>query len=152
MKGYLCHPWTFNPEKSWDNAVRWTHQLYQRGWTVFSPILHTHKFWEEMKKIDPGYKHDFLRWDINLLEAMKKDGNFYIIMSETALRQDDRWKLMDHQDMNLYVDQTPLWFSSGCRIECRWGIENKIPIVHLESILQTPIEANPIMRFLHTPR
>jgi len=47
---YLAHPWSNDPEESFKNAVKWTRQLREKGYYVFSPILHTHPYWKELKK------------------------------------------------------------------------------------------------------
>lgn len=47
---YLAHPWASNPELSFRNAITWTQHLRQKGYFVFSPILHTHPYWKEITK------------------------------------------------------------------------------------------------------
>jgi hypothetical protein len=99
---YIGHPWTYNPYKSFQNAVKWTRQLRQFGFFVFSPILHTHPYWKETKNWvcgfgglpencpkDSGecettnckyfgYKEDWLDWDLRIIKGfMKNDGGMY---------------------------------------------------------------------------
>ena len=73
---YLAHPWTNNPTKSFENAVNWTQQLREKGLFIFSPILHTHPYWEclndECDERTEQYiaKEDWLAWDLTLMDAL----------------------------------------------------------------------------------
>lgn len=46
---YIAHPWTFNPDKSFLNAVDWIWKLREMGFYPFSPISHTHPYWKKQK-------------------------------------------------------------------------------------------------------
>lgn len=78
---YIAHPWTFNPEKSFINAVAWVYELRLRGLIVFSPILHTHPYWKHLKSIyvDSYLKNeDWLDWDLKIIGGfMNGDGCKY---------------------------------------------------------------------------
>ena len=42
---YIAQSYSKLPEKAYTNAVRWTALLLDKGYFVFSPILHTHNFY-----------------------------------------------------------------------------------------------------------
>jgi len=71
---YLTHPWAFNPQLSFTNAILWTRELRSLGYAVFSPILHAHSYWEELNLTEGGRlyleKEDFLEWDLRIFNSM----------------------------------------------------------------------------------
>lgn len=72
---YLAHPWAYHPNQSFTNAVNWTSQLRQKGLVVFSPILHTHPYWERLmseRSLEYIENEDWLQWDFDLIEGMMK--------------------------------------------------------------------------------
>ena len=98
QRWYLAHPWAFNPDLSFQNAVKWTRQLREQGLLVFSPILHSHGYWRELtrQKDYTAYlkAEDWLAWDLGLLDGLangdapnwlcadchqRLDGDFYCL-------------------------------------------------------------------------
>ena len=70
---YLAHPWKFHPNQSFTNAVNWTCQLRRKGLVVFSPILHTHPYWERVmseRSLEYIKNENWLEWDLALMEGM----------------------------------------------------------------------------------
>lgn len=113
---YLAHPYANNPLLSQGFAENHTLYLLDIGYTVFSPILHTHYFHINMEKkyeninakwIPP----DYVNWDLSILEAMKK--NLIMLISNTAFKNGK-------------------WLSPGCKKEFDWAIKNQVPCYVLE--------------------
>lgn len=87
---YLGHPYSDNPEKSFRKAQKWTYILRKKGLPVFSPILHTHPYYDTMSDnfgmfgepigtveecTDYLNTEDFVDWDIKIMEGfMNWDG------------------------------------------------------------------------------
>ena len=139
MNYYLAHPWSNNPAQSFQNAVKWTRQLREMQLIVFSPILHTHPYWKELKaeieytdveKENNEYikKEDWLEWDLAILGSLK---NAVVLMSDTAF----------HFDYNAIGAEHKIVFNSkGCEKEYWYAIANEIPVYVLEDFLQGNME------------
>ena len=119
---YLAHPWKSNPTRSFINAITWTQKLRNMGYYVFSPILHTHPYWEFLKSLncvgDDKYlvEEDWLEWDLKILKEFKE---VIILMSNTSYKYDEKGRIG--------------WVSLGCRLEYLFAKENKIKVYELES-------------------
>jgi len=123
---YLAHPWAFNPALSFENAVRWTKQLREMGHAVFSPILHTHPYWDRLKQTcaNKGYieAEDWVAWDLAIL------GKFIhpvVLMSRAAYKFDTGQQIKRH-----------VWLSEGCGREYAYAKTHGIPVYELESFLE----------------
>ena len=130
MNYYLAHPWSNNPAQSFQNAVKWTRQLREMQLIVFSPILHTHPYWLELRDlINRGlYQEDWLKWDLGILGSLK---NAVVLMSDTAF----------HFDYNVIGAEHKIVFNSkGCEKEYWYAIANEIPVYVLEDFLQGNME------------
>ena len=46
---YLAHPYKEDPNKSFRKAQLWFFMLRQKGYNVFSPILHSHNYAKSLK-------------------------------------------------------------------------------------------------------
>ena len=81
---YLAHPYSDNPKLSQGFAENYTMELIQKGFTVFSPILHTHHFEMSMRRKHDNVKSkwdapDYVAWDLKIIEGfMNHDGGKYI--------------------------------------------------------------------------
>jgi hypothetical protein len=73
---YIAHPYSDNPEQSWNNACEWTSYLRNKGYILFSPILHTHPFHEHVMKVCQysskflNKKFKYVEWDLDILNAL----------------------------------------------------------------------------------
>ena len=87
---YLAHPYSNDPLKSFKNAQRWTYILRRVGFYPFSPILHTHPYYDTMTD-NFGFNgvpvgtveeftnymntENFVDWDLKIIEGfMNHDG------------------------------------------------------------------------------
>jgi len=119
---YLAQPWRINPHQSFYNAVKWTYQLREMGYYIFSPILHTHPYWNALvEKTEQQYKkeEDWVEWDLKIMEALIP--HIIILMSNTAYRINNRKEIG--------------WLSLGCRLEYLFAVEKNIKIYELEAFL-----------------
>jgi hypothetical protein len=64
---YLAQGYSFHPDLAIMQAQEWTQQLLTKGYTVFSPIMHTHYY--DCRFHDGT---DYVAWDLALLAAMCK--------------------------------------------------------------------------------
>ena len=119
---YLAHPWSNDPTQSFINAVSWTQKLRDIGYYVFSPILHSHPYWEFLKSLNSKNAEiyledeDFIEWNLQILKEFK---DVIILMSNTAYTYNDKGQIG--------------WFSLGCRLEYLFAIEHGIKIYELEA-------------------
>ena len=117
---YLAHPWAFNPNKSFENAVNWTSQLRQKGIIVFSPILHTHPYWQQLmmsESLEYVENEDWLDWDLKLIEGFSNgDGHAqYGVCSGCGRKQGYKknfWCLWCDSD----VIEQPAQFDTGITV------------------------------------
>ena len=136
---YLAHPWASNPEQSFQNAITWTQHLRQKGYAVFSPILHTHPYWKEITK---KYGCDtWLAWDLTILDSFKE---CIILMSKTAIKTDYmhnypfslHYALCYGDVADGYKNWKDSWHSQGCRQEYEFAKTHGIPVYELEAFLK----------------
>lgn len=68
---YLCIPYTWNPEKSFEIANEISAWLMRQGYVVFSPISHSHPISEHLKEVQ--LDHDFwMKQDLSLLYVCER--------------------------------------------------------------------------------
>lgn len=65
---YLAIPYSFNPEKSFKKANKLTAYLISKGYTVFSPISHSHPISNYMNKDLQKDSEFWLKQDIEFLK------------------------------------------------------------------------------------
>lgn len=99
----ICIPYQYNPNESFSRSVkivkyfREVLQIYP-----YSPILETHPYHVECRKMNPNHDDDYYDWDLHIYDAMKPN----VIMIFT----------LDWEN------------SKGCKIEMEWAKSQKIPI------------------------
>lgn len=148
---YLAQRYTGIEREAWDLAFYYTNRLLELGYTVFSPILHTHNFHEELfyklvfhhdntvNNLMHMQKHplaecssedcpvkqiklpDYLQWDLNILDKIK-DGRLVIVMAHTAFRRLEGGRVH--------------WLSKGAYEEYLWAIDKGVPVVELDPLLE----------------
>ena len=153
MRWYLAHPWAFNPDLSFQNAVKWTRQLREQGLLVFSPILHSHGYWRELtrQKDYTAYlkDEDWLAWDLALMDGLangdgrgencvlkpKYDTGVTVLLDEAACRAGEKPMIQT----SIYEDERFfkwLWLSDGCRREYEHAKKKSIRVLSLQAKLR----------------
>lgn len=115
---YLAQKYTGMPKKAYEIACFYFHQLVKQGYAVFSPILHTHSFYNDFAK--PNNIHmDYVKLDLDVVENF--DTNCVMLFHTSCFL--------------LKEDGVIMWDSKGAKKEYRYAKRNGLPCYELEPFL-----------------